>query len=113
MKILLLGVLLSLSSATALTATPALKISAHTSRSTRGSLATTPRSHAVRPYYGGGYHTTSHGGNYPGEINSHHLGGHYENGRTGDRYGVHEPYGAKSGTTTEHLPSTTRRHATH
>jgi len=27
------------------------------------------------PYYGGGHHTTSHGGSYPGSINAHHKGG--------------------------------------
>jgi hypothetical protein len=48
-------------------------------------------SSASRPYYGGGKHTTSHGGRYPGETNSHHKNGHYNNWRSGDRYGVHKP----------------------
>jgi hypothetical protein len=43
-----------------------------------------------RPYYGGGHHTTSHGGHYPGETNSHHKGGHYQNPRSNNRYGRHK-----------------------
>jgi hypothetical protein len=31
-----------------------------------------------RPYYGGGKHTTSHGGSYPGSSGSSHRGGHYK-----------------------------------
>ena len=48
-------------------------------------------SSASRPYYGGGKHTTSHGGQYPGATNSHHKHGHYNNWRTGNRYGIHKP----------------------
>jgi hypothetical protein len=44
-----------------------------------------------RPYYGGGQHTTSHGGHYLGETNTHHKGGHYSNPKTINRYGVHKP----------------------
>jgi hypothetical protein len=52
----------------------------------------TPRQpSASRPYYGGGKHTTSHGGQYPGETNSHHRDGHYSNWQTGNRYGIHKP----------------------
>ncbi|KAA9041010.1 hypothetical protein FW778_02935 [Ginsengibacter hankyongi] len=29
------------------------------------------------PYYGGGYHTKSHGGHYAGSTNTHHKNGHY------------------------------------
>jgi hypothetical protein len=43
-----------------------------------------------RPYYGGGHHTTSHGGHYQGGRNSHHKGGHYRNSRTNNRYGRHK-----------------------
>jgi hypothetical protein len=55
--------------------------------------ASTPRrrSASIRPYYGGGKHTTSHGGGYPGATNSHHKNGHYSNWRTSNRYGVHKP----------------------
>jgi hypothetical protein len=55
---------------------------------TRSSPA--PRASASRPYYGGGHHTTSHGGRYPGETNAHHKHGHYQNWRTGDSYGGHQ-----------------------
>jgi hypothetical protein len=48
-------------------------------------------SSASRPYYGGGKHTTSHGGQYRGATNSHHKNGHYNNWRSGNRYGVHKP----------------------
>jgi len=49
------------------------------------------RSSASRPYCGGGKHTTSHGGRYPGTTNAHHRNGHYQNWRTANRYGVHKP----------------------
>jgi len=42
-----------------------------------------------RPYYGGGHHTASHGGSYPGSVNSHHKGGHYVNPSSDNRYGIH------------------------
>jgi len=42
-----------------------------------------------RPNYGGGKHTTSHGGSYPGSVNSHHKGGHYSNPSSSNRYGTH------------------------
>ena len=48
-------------------------------------------SSASRPYYGGGHHTTAHGGHYPGSVNSHHKGGHYANPRTNNHYGKHKP----------------------
>lgn len=41
------------------------------------------------PYYGGGYHRTSHGGNYLGGSGSSHRGGHYINWRTSNTYGRH------------------------
>jgi hypothetical protein len=41
------------------------------------------------PYYGGGHHTTSHGGTYRGGSGSSHRGGHYSNPRTRDNYGRH------------------------
>jgi hypothetical protein len=52
-----------------------------------------PRTHnsASRPYYGGGNHTTPHGGHFDGETNSHHKGGHYTNPRSNNQYGVHKP----------------------
>jgi hypothetical protein len=50
------------------------------------------RSRAPRPYYGGGKHTDSHGGQYPGSTNQHHKNGHYHSPRTGaDQYGKHKP----------------------
>ncbi len=42
------------------------------------------------PYYGGGNHTTSHGGHYAGGYRSHHRGGHYVNYRTENTYGRHK-----------------------
>jgi hypothetical protein len=47
--------------------------------------------HSSHPHYGGGHHTTSHGGHYAGEVNSNHKNGHYKNSKTGDRYGQHKP----------------------
>jgi hypothetical protein len=56
-----------------------------------GSLAV-HGSRSSRPYYGGGKHTASHGGQYPGSTNQHHKNGHYRNPRTGaDQYGKHKP----------------------
>lgn len=43
-----------------------------------------------RTHYGGGHHTTSHGGHYSGARGSSHKGGSYRNGRTGNRYGRHK-----------------------
>ena len=44
-----------------------------------------------RVYYGGGKHTTSHGGHYSGATKgSSHKGGHYRNVRTGNHYGKHK-----------------------
>jgi hypothetical protein len=45
---------------------------------------------ATRPNYGGGHHTTPHGGNYSGETNAHHKNGHYRNWRSANLYGVHK-----------------------
>ena len=42
------------------------------------------------PYYGGGRHTTSHGGHYSGGQGSSHRGGHYINRRTYNTYGRHK-----------------------
>ncbi|MHB1794500.1 MAG: hypothetical protein ACYCPO_05995 [Acidobacteriaceae bacterium] len=73
------------------------------SASAAGNLKRQPTSHprtyssrarqpsAGRPYYGGGQHTTSHGGKYPGATNPHHRNGHYNNWRSDNRYGVHKP----------------------
>ena len=44
-----------------------------------------------RPNYGGGKHSSSHGGNYQGGKGSSHKGGEYKNNRSGDRYGKHKP----------------------
>jgi hypothetical protein len=43
-----------------------------------------------RPVYGGGKHTSSHGGTYQGVGGSSHKGGTYKNPALGDRYGKHK-----------------------
>jgi hypothetical protein len=43
-----------------------------------------------RVYYGGGHHTSSHGGSFPGGSGSSHKGGHYKNTRTRNQYGRHK-----------------------
>jgi hypothetical protein len=43
-----------------------------------------------RPYYGGGKHTKSHGGDYVNGQGSSHKGGKYVNPNSGDRYGIHK-----------------------
>lgn len=48
------------------------------------------RSSAPRPYYGGGTHTTSHGGTYIGGNGSSHKGGTYSNPSSNNRYGIHQ-----------------------
>lgn len=41
--------------------------------------------------YPGTKHTTSHGGTYTGSTGgSSHKNGHYENSKTGDKYGTHK-----------------------
>jgi len=43
-----------------------------------------------RTYYGGGHHTSSHGGHYSGaHSGSSHKGVQYRNARTGNHYGRH------------------------
>jgi len=80
----LLGIIISLSSAT-YAGTPKYRTGTHAKTY---SMARHPST--SRPYYGGGKHTTPHGGQYPGATNSHHRNGHYNNWRTGNRYGVHK-----------------------
>jgi len=43
-----------------------------------------------RPIYSGQTHTSSHGGSYPGSVNSHHKGGHYTNPNSNNQYGIHK-----------------------
>ncbi len=43
-----------------------------------------------RPHYGGGHHTESHGGAFPGGHGSSHKGGHYRNPKSANRYGTHK-----------------------
>jgi len=43
-----------------------------------------------RAHYGGGHHTSSHGGHYASGRGSSHKGGSYRNSRTGNRYGRHK-----------------------
>lgn len=47
-------------------------------------------SHGGRVSYGGGHHTSSHGGSYSGASGSSHRGGSYVNSNTGNRYGTHQ-----------------------
>ncbi len=45
----------------------------------------------TRPNYGGGKHTTSHGGTYQGgQGGSSHKGGTYSNPKTNNQYGTHK-----------------------
>ncbi|MDQ2835299.1 MAG: hypothetical protein M3Y50_16460, partial [Acidobacteriota bacterium] len=49
------------------------------------------KSSGYTPFYGAGKHTDSHGGAYPGSVNSHHKDGHYQNPVNGTRtYGRHK-----------------------
>jgi hypothetical protein len=43
-----------------------------------------------RVSYGGGVHTSSHGGHYSGGVGSSHRGGSYVNPNTGNAYGTHK-----------------------
>lgn len=43
-----------------------------------------------RIHYGGGKHTTSHGGTFRGGSGSSHRGGTYSNPYSGNRYGTHK-----------------------
>ena len=43
-----------------------------------------------RHYYGGGHHTSSHGGSYSGGHGSSHRGGHYNSPYGGHHYGRHK-----------------------
>ena len=47
-------------------------------------------SQTKHPCYGGGKHTTSHGGSYSGGKGSSHKGGHYVNSKTSSTYGTHK-----------------------
>src|SRR4051812_22181590 len=42
------------------------------------------------PHYGGGKHTSSHGGSYPGGKGRSHKDGSYKNNKTNDQYGKHK-----------------------
>ncbi|PDT56087.1 hypothetical protein CO678_40275 [Bradyrhizobium diazoefficiens] len=46
--------------------------------------------HGGRVSYGGGHHTSSHGGSFSGGSGSLHRGGTYVNSNTGNRYGTHQ-----------------------
>lgn len=46
--------------------------------------------YAGGPHYGGGKHTSSHGGHYSKGSGSSHKGGKYKNGSTSDQYGHHK-----------------------
>ena len=53
---------------------------------------------AARPYYGGGQHSTPHGGTYLGGVGPSHRGGVYFNPSTGNRYGIHQLPASGGGT---------------
>jgi hypothetical protein len=54
-------------------------------------LGATGASFAQRPYYGGGTHTTSHGGTYTGgQGGSSHKGGTYTSPTGSHQYGRHK-----------------------
>ncbi|MBY0240173.1 MAG: hypothetical protein K2X55_12745 [Burkholderiaceae bacterium] len=44
----------------------------------------------ARPSYGGGHHSSSHGGHYAGGKGSSHKGGRYTNSKSANRYGKHK-----------------------
>lgn len=44
----------------------------------------------ARPHYGGGYHTSSHGGTYSGGSGSSHKGGTYTSKSGSHNYGTHK-----------------------
>ena len=48
------------------------------------------QSRTVRPVYDGQTHTVSHGGSYPGSVNSHHKSGHYLSPSSTHVYGIHK-----------------------
>ncbi|MGE0278495.1 MAG: hypothetical protein AB7M05_19525 [Alphaproteobacteria bacterium] len=54
------------------------------------SLPADAKSSGSRTYYGGGKHTTSHGGHYTGGKGSSHKGGTYKNAASGNHYGKHK-----------------------
>jgi hypothetical protein len=71
-----------------LVASPAFGQQAHR-RTSSSSHSHSPS--AGRPYYGGGEHSESHGGSYPGATNPQsHKGGHYKNPNSNNRYGIHK-----------------------
>jgi hypothetical protein len=87
MRFVLLGLLVFLVPLNGYTKGAYVSRSTHSSHSTR-----TNSSHSSRPYYGGGKHTESHGGQFPGSTNEHHKNGHYRSPVTGqDQYGKHKP----------------------
>lgn len=72
----------------------AISISAVSRGTPRNNMGTHTRTHstgaATCPYYGGGKHTASHDGRYPGETNSHHRNGHYSNWKSSNHYGINK-----------------------
>lgn len=52
------------------------------------SLLSTSAFASSRPHYGGGHHSSSHGGSY-GVGGSSHRGGHYTSQTGSHRYGTH------------------------
>lgn len=54
-----------------------------------GDIEVSAKGFSSRFYYGGGKHTSSHGGTYVGGHGSSHKGGHYI-GPHGHKYGRHK-----------------------
>jgi len=63
---------------------------AKSGRGGSGYKSSTSTRSSARPYYGGGYHTSSHGGAYIGGAGASHAGGKYSNPASGNRYGIHQ-----------------------
>jgi hypothetical protein len=53
-------------------------------------VAATACAFAQRPYYGGGRHTSSHGGTYAQGQSSSHKGAHYTSPTGSHQYGRHK-----------------------
>ena len=70
--------------------TPDLRFKTNKQTYSNTYFASRQRTRSVRPIYSGQTHTTSHGGAYPGSVNSHHKGGHYLSPAYSKNYGIHK-----------------------
>ena len=73
-----------------LISSPVYSYGGHKTHSTTSHFTKSRSVNSERPYYGGGHHTTSHGGHYTGGHGSAHKGGHYVNPKTANHYGIHK-----------------------